>query len=287
MCCFLLAWRGRVAPFQIMTAWTAARVLIGRMINPLSRYGSRLISPIGGVGLSSLHRASTLSSILSFWTEEFSRNGVSEPSNSAELILAHVLGRKTLEGTSEHQRMSSAVSTMMTTLAMQRMDGIPVQYVIGEWDFRHVTLEMKSPVFIPRPETEQLVGFVIDDIKGRISQRLDDDDDGVASSSPLSSSSLPLHVLEIGCGSGAISLSLVREISQDGGNDENDDKDENYERGNVNSPKLWRMSAIDVGEAAIDLTLRNARRLKFESELELRRASVCDVIEGKCHGRSC
>ena len=138
---------------------------------------------------------------------------------------------------------------------------------------------MKSPVFIPRPETEQLVGFVIDDIKSRILQRLDDDD--VASSSQLLSSSLPLHVLEIGCGSGAISLSLLREISQDGGNDEND------EGGNVNSSKLWRMSAIDVGATAIDLTLRNARRLKLESELELRRASVCDVIEGKlCRGSS-
>ena len=119
-----------------MSAGTAARVLIGRMKNPISRYGSQLSPAIGGVALSSLHRASTLSSILSFWTEEFSRNGVSEPSNSAELILAHVLGRKTLEGTSEHQRMSSAVSTLMTTLAMQRIHGIPVQYVIGEWDFR-------------------------------------------------------------------------------------------------------------------------------------------------------
>ena len=82
------------------------------------------------------HHASTLSSILNFWTDEFTRNGVMEPSNSAELILAHVLGRKTLAGTSENQRMSSAVSTLMTTLAMQRLDGIPLQYVIGEWDFR-------------------------------------------------------------------------------------------------------------------------------------------------------
>lgn len=31
---------------------------------------------------------------------------------------------------------------------------MPVQYVIGEWDFRDVTLKMRPPVFIPRPETE-------------------------------------------------------------------------------------------------------------------------------------
>ena len=29
-----------------------------------------------------------------------------------------------------------------------------MQYIIGEWDFRYLTLAMKQPVFIPRPETE-------------------------------------------------------------------------------------------------------------------------------------
>ena len=92
------------------------------------------ISPVAALR----RRASTLSSILDFWKDEFSRNGVSEPSTFAQLILAHVLGRKTLEGTSANQRMPSAVSTLMTTLAVQRLDGIPLQYVIGEWDFRYV-----------------------------------------------------------------------------------------------------------------------------------------------------
>ena len=31
---------------------------------------------------------------------------------------------------------------------------MPVQYVIGEWDFRDLTLDLRPPVFIPRPETE-------------------------------------------------------------------------------------------------------------------------------------
>ena len=30
----------------------------------------------------------------------------------------------------------------------------PLQYIIGEWDFRYLNLKMKQPVFIPRPETE-------------------------------------------------------------------------------------------------------------------------------------
>lgn len=31
---------------------------------------------------------------------------------------------------------------------------VPVQYILGEWDFRHVTLAMRPPVFVPTAETE-------------------------------------------------------------------------------------------------------------------------------------
>ncbi len=31
---------------------------------------------------------------------------------------------------------------------------VPVQYIIGEWDFRTVNLKLQPPVLIPRPETE-------------------------------------------------------------------------------------------------------------------------------------
>lgn len=31
---------------------------------------------------------------------------------------------------------------------------MPVQYILGEWDFRNLTLTLRPPVLIPRPETE-------------------------------------------------------------------------------------------------------------------------------------
>lgn len=49
----------------------------------------------------------------------------------------------------------------------QRASGIPVQYVIGLWDFYGETFEVGEGVLIPRPETELLVDFALDYLKGK------------------------------------------------------------------------------------------------------------------------
>merc|ERR1712228_1097210 len=117
-------------------------------------------------------------------------------------------------------------------------------------------------------ETEQLVGFVVDDVRSRLSGLFPPN-----SPSIFPPSTSPLHVLEIGCGSGAISLSLLHEIQTSFG------KNDDGENG-----KTWEMTAIDVSVAAIDLTSKNAKKLKLDSDLRLRRASIHDIREGKCRG---
>lgn len=72
-----------------------------------------------------------------------------------------------------------------------RMARMPVQYIIGEWDFRDITLLMQPPVFIPRPETEELVELILQ-------QQID--------------LTKKIRFLEIGCGSGAISLALLKSL---------------------------------------------------------------------------
>ena len=50
--------------------------------------------------------------------------------------------------------------------AMARLaKGEPLQYVLGEWDFRTLTLTCDRRALIPRPETEELVERVIRFVK--------------------------------------------------------------------------------------------------------------------------
>ena len=72
----------------------------------------------------------------------------------------------------------------------RRLTGEPLQYVLGRWGFRDLDLMVDRRVLIPRPETEQVVGWALEEV-GR---------DG------------ELVVADLGTGSGAIALALAREL---------------------------------------------------------------------------
>jgi release factor glutamine methyltransferase len=82
----------------------------------------------------------------------------------------------------------------MRAAAQRRLDGEPIQYVLGHWPFRSLDLDLDARVLIPRPETEELVGHAFDELMQR---RIAD---------PL--------IVDLGCGSGAIGLSLLYELRQ-------------------------------------------------------------------------
>ena len=44
--------------------------------------------------------------------------------------------------------------TAINSFCSKRLKNMPIQYVIGEWDFGELNLKMKPSVFIPRPETQ-------------------------------------------------------------------------------------------------------------------------------------
>jgi release factor glutamine methyltransferase len=78
----------------------------------------------------------------------------------------------------------------------RRLNGEPLQYVIGHWPFRGLDLELDERVLIPRPETEELVDVALQELE-------------------MHSLSAPL-LLDLGCGSGAIGLSLLAELADRG-----------------------------------------------------------------------
>jgi release factor glutamine methyltransferase len=82
----------------------------------------------------------------------------------------------------------------MRAAAQRRLDGEPIQYVLGHWPFRSLDLDLDPRVLIPRPETEELVGHAFDQLMQR-----------------RPSESL---IVDLGCGSGAIGLSLLYELRQ-------------------------------------------------------------------------
>lgn len=71
--------------------------------------------------------------------------------------------------------------------------GIPVQYVLGKTNFFGLDFEVNPAVLIPRPETEELVDWIIE------SQKENSKDQN-------------LRIIDIGTGSGCIAISLAKNI---------------------------------------------------------------------------
>ncbi len=71
---------------------------------------------------------------------------------------------------------------------------IPIQYLLGKTSFYGLDFEVNSTVLIPRPETEELVEWIIEGQK------------------PKAKSQKP-KILDIGTGSGCIAISLAKNIS--------------------------------------------------------------------------
>jgi len=71
----------------------------------------------------------------------------------------------------------------------KRIQGAPLAYAVGRACFRHLTLDVDERVLIPRPETEQLVDLVLDELSAA--------EGGVA--------------IDVGTGSGAIAIALAAE----------------------------------------------------------------------------
>ena len=164
------------------------------------------------------------------WTCGFlERHGDEHPRRSTEWLLNDATGLSQVEIYVNFDRpLSPEELDRMRAGVKRRAAGEPLQYVTGETAFRHIVLRCEKGVLIPRPETEVLVDAALEGI------------DAAAASAGG-----PVRALEIGTGTGCISLSLA------------------YERPGT------RVTATDLSSAAIDLATRNRDALHLADAVDI------------------
>lgn len=110
---------------------------------------------------------------------------------------------------------SASQNRSLEDLLQRRVSGEPVQYILGGTEFYGRFFYVNPSVLIPRPETEILVEHVL-----REAREL---------------GSIPLHVVEVGTGSGIIAATLLLEQPD------------------------WHITAIDISQEALQIAQENAR----------------------------
>ena len=105
----------------------------------------------------------------------------------AQLLLAEVLARprSSLFATGD-EPLTMADHARFEAWAARRAAGEPFAYLVGRKEFRGLTLEVSPAVLVPRPDTETLVEWALDCLRGLPAPR----------------------VVDLGTGSGAIALAL-------------------------------------------------------------------------------
>lgn len=121
--------------------------------------------------------------------------GIDSPEVDAELLIGHALNLsrgQVQAGAVTGKAVSEADAASIRSLIARREAREPLQHITGRAPFRNLELAVGPGVFVPRPETEQVVQFAIDALWA------------VPSEHPVA--------VDLGSGSGAIALTLATEV---------------------------------------------------------------------------
>jgi release factor glutamine methyltransferase len=170
----------------------------------------------------------------------------SEAREEARLIVEHVSGMSYAEQLiSDLKGFPDGWFDKIATILDDRKRRRPIQYCLGEASFFGSRFAVEEGVLIPRTDTEMLVQVVQDSVVNRNAFELVRNLEGLLE---------PLMMAEIGLGTGAVLISLLKKFPNARG---------------------W---GCDISEKAISLTEKNARAHGVEDRLELVGASWTDVL---------
>ena len=176
-----------------------------------------------------------------------------EAVNIADWIFGNITGLKKWERRlSKENELSEFEFNQLQNSLEQLLQHKPVQYILQEAWFYKMKFFVNENVLIPRPETEELVEWIINDQKNTAN-----------SSEETYLSGRQANIIDIGTGSGCIAISLKKELP------------------NAN------LSAMETSEKALAVAKKNAADLKAEvdflqfdflNEKEWQRLPKFDVI---------
>jgi release factor glutamine methyltransferase len=155
----------------------------------------------------------------------------------AEVLLSFCLGCDRLEFYKNPvMTISETQLTAFRNLIARRLQWEPVAYITGNKEFWSFTLEVNSSVLIPRPDTEIIVEEALNIYRNF--------------------TSLPVRILDIGTGSGAIALALAREITG------------------------AKVVVTDISIAALNLAQKNAATLGLKEKIDFRQGNLFEPVDG-------
>ncbi|WCL50546.1 peptide chain release factor N(5)-glutamine methyltransferase [Leptospira sp. GIMC2001] len=120
------------------------------------------------------------------------KKNIANPRLEAEILISHVLGLSRIQLYARFDRpLNESETNLYRELILKRSQNIPTAYIVGKKNFYGLDFAVNPSVLIPRPETEELVEYVLKKIF------------------PNSDSS-NLSVLDLCCGSGCIGICIQK-----------------------------------------------------------------------------
>lgn len=176
----------------------------------------------------------TTLSVLEWTTKRFADAGITAARLEAQLLLAHVLRcTRTQLYTGFDKPLADDELAGYRALIKQRLDGEPVAYLLGEQEFWALPFYVDRSVLVPRPDSETLIEVARDLRADRTA---------------------PCRVLDLCTGSGAIAVSLARELP------------------------AAQVVATDISAAALAIARRNAERNQVIDRIELREGDLWQAV---------
>jgi release factor glutamine methyltransferase len=186
-----------------------------------------------------LKDGASVSEALNLLAQAFRTAGIEDADVDARLLVGHALHLDRARLIAQSDRILEAREiNVISALAARRLKREPVSRILGQKEFWSIALAITPDVLVPRPETETVVEGALDFVV-RGGLRME-----------------KLRILDIGTGSGALLLALLRELPNATG------------------------TGTDISTAALKVARENAARCGVEGRCTFVVCDIASIVEG-------